>query len=233
LGQEEQGRVALNVTIEVLNYFENFFGQPFTLPKMDLIAIPDFSAGAMENWGMITFRLTALLYNSETDTAANLQRVATVVSHELAHQWTGDLVTTAWWSNLWLNEGFADFFETESINAIYPGWNLRDQFLVDDQQRAFYVDALLTTHPIIMNDTVTPDDINELFDTITYSKGGSILRMIQDYLGEQTFQSAYQTYISTYQFSNTFTPDFLNGNLKFIFVCKSEQLFNSNILLSM
>lgn len=122
----------------------------------------------MENWGLITFRLTALLYNEAEDTAANLQRVATVVTHELAHQWTGDLVTMGWWSNLWLNEGFADFFETESVNDIFPTWQMRDQFLALDQQDAFGVDSLLSTHPIVKEPIVTSSDINEMFDTITY-----------------------------------------------------------------
>ena len=122
----------------------------------------------MENWGLITFRLTALLYNEAEDTAGNLQRVATVVTHELAHQWTGDLVTMKWWSNLWLNEGFADFFETESVANIIPSWQMREQFLVEDQQRAFSVDSLLSTHPVVNDPVLTSSDISEMFDTITY-----------------------------------------------------------------
>ena len=165
----------------------------------------------MENWGLITFRLTALLYNADEDTSANLQRVATVVTHELAHQWTGDLVTMAWWSDLWLNEGFADFFETESVDTIFPDWNMRDQFLVEDQQRAFSVDSLLSTHPIVNNPVTTSSDISEMFDTITYSKGGSILRMLQDVLTPEVYQSSLQDYIANFQFNNAYTTDLLKS----------------------
>ena len=157
----------MNVTIGALGFYERFFNQPYTLPKLDLIAIPDFDAGAMENWGLITFRLTALLFNVEEDSAKNIQRVATVVTHELAHQWTGDLVTTGWWSDLWLNEGFAEFFELESVNFLYPEWDLLTQAIVEDQQYALGVDSLLSS-PAIVRPADTAGQINDMFDTITY-----------------------------------------------------------------
>ena len=168
VGLESQGRVALNATLAGLQFFEDFFGQPFTLPKLDLAAIPDFEAGAMENWGLITFRLTALLYDEKEGAAGNMQRVVTVVTHELAHQWTGDLVTMEWWSDLWLNEGFAEFFETESADAIFPSWEMRTQFLIEDQQRAFSLDSLISTRPVVHAAVETSSDISEMFDTITY-----------------------------------------------------------------
>jgi len=211
VGQEDEGRVALDVTIGALEFYEDFFGQNYTLPKLDLVAIPDFEAGAMENWGLITFRLTALLYKDIDGTAGNLQRVVTVVTHELAHQWTGDLVTMKWWSDLWLNEGFADYFETESANALYPSWQMRDQFLVEDQQRAFSLDSLYSTRPIVHDAVTTSSDISEMFDTITYSKGGSILRMMQYYLGADVFKSGLQQYIDSYQFNNALTTDLLES----------------------
>mmetsp|Transcript_14380 Transcript_14380/g.56569 ORF Transcript_14380/g.56569 Transcript_14380/m.56569 type:complete len:1006 (+) Transcript_14380:134-3151(+) len=213
VGQEQFGVVALEAAMDCVAWYEGFFGIDYALEKIDMVAIPDFAAGAMENWGLITYRMTAILFDELNDSAANRQRVATVVAHELAHQWTGDYVTMAYWGNLWLNEGFADFFETESVNAVRPNWAMRDQFLFEDQQRAMAVDALSTTHPIVM-DPHTENEISAMFDSITYSKGGSILRMLQAYLRSTSsttdpFQDALHEYLDEYQYSNTVTDQLL------------------------
>eukprot|EP01094_Clydonella_sp_ATCC50884_P020581 TRINITY_DN4312_c0_g1_i2.p1 TRINITY_DN4312_c0_g1~~TRINITY_DN4312_c0_g1_i2.p1 ORF type:complete len:965 (+),score=290.45 TRINITY_DN4312_c0_g1_i2:154-3048(+) len=205
-GKEEQCEFAVQVAKDALEWYERYFDFEYPINKLDMIAIPDFSAGAMENWGLVTYRETALLLDEASDSAANRQRVATVVTHELAHQWTGNLVTMKWWGDLWLNEGFANFFETESADALFPSWRMRDQFIVDDQQRAMETDSLASSHPI-HSDVKTADDISEIFDSITYSKGGSFVRMVQAYLGKETFMEGMRYHISQHAYGNAVAAD--------------------------
>eukprot|EP00057_Strongylocentrotus_purpuratus_P017247 XP_011671721.1 PREDICTED: aminopeptidase N [Strongylocentrotus purpuratus] len=152
-----------------------------------MIAIPDFAAGAMENWGLITYRESALLYTPGVSSSSNKQRVCAIVAHELAHQWFGNLVTLEWWDDTWLNEGFASYVEYLGTADAEPDWGMTDQFVSADLQTALDADALITSRPIIV-DVETPDDINQQFDTISYNKGASILRMLQNFLGEETFR---------------------------------------------
>ena len=165
----------------------------------------------MENWGLVTYRLTDLLFDEDNDSAYNRQLVATVVAHELAHQWTGDLVTMIWWSDLWLNEGFATYFETESVNDYHEEWLLRDQFFVDVQEVAFNADDLETSHPIVMSGITDTNLIEEVFDGITYEKGGSVLRMIEGIVGYNNLKNGMRNYISKYKFSNANTTQFLQA----------------------
>jgi len=209
-GNEGLGDFALSVANNSVAFYESYFKIDYALPKLDLLAIPDFEAGAMENWGLVTFRQTALLLDPAQASSYDRQRVAVVVAHELAHQWTGNLVTTAWWNNLWLNEGFAEFFETETLNYIFPEWRMRDQFIPGDQQYAMGLDQLGTAHPLF-NPVSSPSEIQQNFDTITYSKGASILRMLQGYIGPQKFQWAMMRYLSLYQYSNTVAENFFQA----------------------
>lgn len=192
----EQASYSLKIGPEVLNYYENYFQIKFPLPKIDMIALPDFSAGAMENWGLITYRETALLFQDGVSTAGNKQRVAAVVAHELAHQWFGNLVTPSWWTDLWLNEGFASYVENIGIDAVEPSWKALEQFVVHDLQNVFAPDALESSHPISVK-VDNPDEINEIFDRISYAKGASIIRMMDHFLTTAVFKKGLTNYLNS------------------------------------
>eukprot|EP00057_Strongylocentrotus_purpuratus_P032925 XP_789392.3 PREDICTED: aminopeptidase N [Strongylocentrotus purpuratus] len=206
----EDARDSLDYALEkgsqVLDFFDGYFGTKFPLPKMDMIAIPDFAAGAMENWGLITYRESALLYTPGVSSSSNKQRVCAIVAHELAHQWFGNLVTLEWWDDTWLNEGFASYVEYLGTDDAEPDWGMTDQFVSADLQTALDADALITSRPIIV-DVETPDDINQQFDTISYNKGASILRMLQNFLGEETFKKGLANYLDEFAYSNAKNTD--------------------------
>ncbi|KAK8734033.1 hypothetical protein OTU49_017450 [Cherax quadricarinatus] len=189
-----QADYALLTGPKILTHFEDYFNVSFPLPKQDMIAIPDFSAGAMENWGLITYRETAMLYDPEVSSARNKQRVAIVVSHELAHQWFGNLVTPDWWTDLWLNEGFASFMEYIGVDHAEPTWNMMEQFVTEDVQRVFSLDWLESSHPISIP-VGHPDEINEIFDLISYLKGASLIRMMNFFLTEKTLRKGLSNYL--------------------------------------
>ncbi|XP_064870003.1 aminopeptidase N-like, partial [Oncorhynchus nerka] len=157
--------------------------------SVDQIALPDFSAGAMENWGLITYRETALLYNPASSSNGDKEWIATVISHELAHMWFGNLVTMKWWNDLWLNEGFASYVSYLGANSAEPTWNVTDLIVLKEVHGAMSVDALASSHPLSAKeeDIVRPAQISELFDTITYSKGAAVLRMLSEFLTEPVF----------------------------------------------
>jgi tricorn protease interacting factor F2/3 len=176
------------------------------LPKLDIIALPDFASGAMENWGAITFREAAVLFDPKTSSTSTKQYLAEVVSHELAHQWFGDLVTMKWWNDLWINESFATFMANKSVDKIFLGWEFDNQFLQDSTANAFNLDALKASHPIDVK-VKTPEEIPEIFDEISYDKGGSILRMLEDFVGENVFRDGLRKYLSTHKYGNATTED--------------------------
>nr|XP_032809634.1 aminopeptidase Ey-like [Petromyzon marinus] len=180
---------ALNITGKILNFFEEYYDVPYVLPKSDQIAIPDFAAGAMENWGLVTYRETALLYNPDVSSNGNKESVATIVTHELAHQWFGNLVTMRWWSELWLNEGFASYLEYIGTHEVEPSWNIKALIILNDLQRAMSVDALASSRPLSVphSEVMTPAQANSMFDTISYSKGACILSMTSSFLTEPVF----------------------------------------------
>jgi aminopeptidase N len=201
---------------QALNQFESIFQIEYPLPKLDLVAIPDFSAGAMENWGLITFRTVALLYDVRHSTAADKERVGEVVVHEIAHQWFGNLVTMAWWDELWLNEGFATFMSYLCLNAVYQqqssainetGWLMWESF-AGVQRIAMAIDSLAHTHPI--RQTVQrPSDVELLFDAITYDKGGSLLRMLykSSVMQGGNFELGVTRYLQDRKYSNARSTD--------------------------
>ena len=172
---------ALEVAVKCLEFYEDYFGIKYPLEKCDFIALPDFASGAMENWGCITFREQAMLVDPKNSTLATKQYVALVVAHELTHQWFGNLVTMRWWTDLWLNEGFASWMEYLAIDHLYPDWQLWTQFIVDEQQQALKLDALEHTHPIEVP-IRHPDEIRTIFDAISYNKGASVIHMLHEYL---------------------------------------------------
>ncbi|NXJ09609.1 AMPE aminopeptidase, partial [Odontophorus gujanensis] len=198
---------AANVTKIVFDFFEEYFDLNYSLPKLDKIAIPDFGTGAMENWGLITYRETNLLYDPNDSASSNQQRVAAVIAHELVHQWFGNIVTMDWWDDLWLNEGFASYFEFLGVNVAEPDWQMLEQVLIDDVLPVMKDDSLLSSHPIVV-DVSSPAEITSVFDTISYSKGASILRMLQDWITPELFQKGCQAYLKNHHFQNAKTQHF-------------------------
>ncbi|XP_047158930.1 aminopeptidase M1 [Vigna umbellata] len=205
VGKANQGKFALDVAVKTLELYKNYFATPYSLPKLDMIAIPDFAAGAMENYGLVTYRETALLYDEQHSAAANKQRVATVVAHELAHQWFGNLVTMEWWTHLWLNEGFATWVSYLATDSLFPEWKIWSQFLHESTE-GLRLDGLAESHPIEV-DINHACEIDEIFDAISYRKGASVIRMLQSYLGAECFQRSLASYIKKYACSNAKTED--------------------------
>jgi puromycin-sensitive aminopeptidase len=188
-----------------LKYFANYYGLPYPGDKVDLIAIPDFASGAMENLGAITFRETALLVDEKTASRAELERVADVVSHENAHMWFGDLVTMTWWNGIWLNEAFATFMEMLAVDKWKPHWRRWDSFSVS-RAAAMAIDGLKSTRPIEFT-VNSPEDARAMFDVLTYEKGASVLRMLEQYMGEEEFRKGIAAYLKKHEYANAETTD--------------------------
>lgn len=206
MGKKEQGQFALEVAVKTLPFYKDYFGIAYPLPKIDLIAIADFSAGAMENWGLVTYRETALLVDPKNTSARVKQWVALVVGHELAHQWFGNLVTMEWWTHLWLNEGFASWIEYLCVDYCFPEYDVWTQFVNTDLGRALELDALDNSHPIEV-EVGRPSEVDEIFDAISYSKGASVIRMLHDYIGDADFRKGMNLYLTRHKFTNTQTED--------------------------
>ncbi len=204
-GKKAMCALPLEFAKKFVSFYQQYFGVAYPLKKLDLIAVPDFAVGAMENWGAITFREIALLADESTS-VANKQRIAEVIAHELAHQWFGDLVTMKWWNDLWLNESFATFMSYKAIEATFPEWDMGTQYFLDVIGTAFNADALESTHPISV-DVKNPKEIDSIFDEISYEKGGSVLHMIEDYSGKETFRSGLSSYIKAHAYSNATKQD--------------------------
>uniref|UniRef100_A0A6Q2YEI1 Aminopeptidase n=1 Tax=Esox lucius TaxID=8010 RepID=A0A6Q2YEI1_ESOLU len=187
---DKQGEYALNITGPILKFFEEYYNVSYPLPKSDQIALPDFNAGAMENWGLITYRETALLYDPEMSSNSNKERIATIIAHELAHMWFGNLVTLNWWNDLWLNEGFASYVEYLGANDAEPDWNIKDLIVLNDVHRVFAIDALASSHPLSSEEQAIqkPEQISELFDAISY-KGTLFFFVLLLTLNQQTNSS--------------------------------------------
>ncbi|KMT17902.1 hypothetical protein BVRB_2g034310 isoform B [Beta vulgaris subsp. vulgaris] len=224
VGKSDQGKFALEVAVKTLDLYRKYFDVPYALPKLDMIAIPDFAAGAMENYGLVTYRENALLYDEKHSAAANKQRVAIVVAHELAHQWFGNLVTMEWWTHLWLNEGFATWVSYLAADALFPEWKIWTQFL-DQTTDGLRLDGLSESHPIEV-EINHASEIDEIFDAISYRKGASLIRMLQSYIGADTFQRALACYIKKYACSNAKTED-LWAVLEEVSIEPVKELMNS------
>ncbi|XP_041710895.2 glutamyl aminopeptidase-like isoform X1 [Coregonus clupeaformis] len=205
--QIKTAEYAADTTKVIFDYFEEYFNMNYSIPKLDKIAIPDFGTGAMENWGLITYREANLLYDENQSSSYNKQRVASVIAHELVHQWFGNIVTMDWWDDLWLNEGFASFFEYIGVEKAEPLWGMRDIMIISDVLPVMVDDALVTSHPIIV-DVSTPAEITSVFDGISYNKGASILRMVEDWLGRDNFRDGCRKYLKDFHFQNAKTANF-------------------------
>jgi aminopeptidase N len=197
---------ALDVAVKCLDFYNDYFDIAYPLPKADFVALPDFASGAMENWGLITFREQALIVDPANTSLFLKQYVANVVAHELTHQWFGNLVTMKWWNDLWLNESFASWMSYLAVDALFPEWQVWTQFIVDEQAPAFKSDALEHTHPISV--TINhPDEIRTIFDAISYEKGASVLNMLQNYLGADDFRDGLRAYLKKHAYGNTQSTD--------------------------
>ncbi|XP_055608301.1 puromycin-sensitive aminopeptidase [Uranotaenia lowii] len=210
IGKNEQGKFALDVAIQVLHYYNSYFSIEYPLPKMDLVAISDFSAGAMENWGLVTYRETFVLVDAENTSLIRKQSIALTVAHEIAHQWFGNLVTMEWWTHLWLNEGYASFAEFLCVNHLFPHYSIWNQFITDMYTRALELDCLKNSHPIEVP-VGHPAEIDEIFDEISYNKGASVIRMLYHYLGDSDFKKGMNLYLTRHKYKNTFTEDLWNA----------------------
>ena len=204
-GRAEDGRFALEEASRVLDYFGEYYGEPYPLPKLHLVAIPQFGTGAMENWGAIAFQEFYLLLGKLSPISAKL-RVAEVLAHEIAHQWFGNLVTMRWWNDLWLNESFATFVAYKALERLHPDWSAWDEFLTVQYTGALFWDGLPHTHPVRV-DVQDPDEIRQIFDEISYGKGASLLRMGEAYVGEESFRRGVAGYIREHRWSNAEAGD--------------------------
>jgi aminopeptidase N len=218
-GKAEMGRYALQSSQQILDYFNDYFGQPYPLPKLDHIAVPGGFGGAMENWGGIVYFESGLLFDPANSSELRRQGIYEVIAHETAHQWFGDLVTMAWWDNLWLNEGFASWMGTKVTTKFNPDWEvwLGKNLPRDPMRRAglgkeaaMEGDARSTTHPI-QHPVKTEAEANSAFDDITYRKGMSFIRMIESFLGEDVFRDGIRKYMAAHKLSNTTTTDLWNA----------------------
>ncbi|GAB0099066.1 Aminopeptidase [Sergentomyia squamirostris] len=202
VAKKEQGLFALEVATKVLPYYKDYFQIAYPLPKMDLIAISDFAAGAMENFGLVTYRETFVLVDPENTSLIRKQMIALTVGHEIAHQWFGNLVTMDWWTYLWLNEGYASFVEFLCVDHIFPKYDIWTQFVTDTYTRALELDCLQNSHPIEVP-VGHPSEIDEIFDDISYNKGASVIRMLHHYIGDDDFRRGMNIYLTRHQYKNT------------------------------
>ncbi len=204
-GTLTHSRFPLETAARVIDFFEEYFGIPYVLPKVHLISVPEFAAGAMENWGAITFREIYLSIDESTS-SGNYKSIAEVIAHELAHQWFGNLVTMKWWNDLWLNESFATFMSYKVVGKIHNDWDPTGDQILLRTEGALRSDALTNTHPIDA-DVRNPDEVAQIFDEISYGKGASILRMIENYVGEEKFRDGIRIYLKKYQYGNAMGSD--------------------------
>jgi len=204
-GKGQHGRYALEAASELLRYFNDYFGIAYPLPKLDLIAVPGGFGGAMENWGGITFFESRLLFDPATSASDARRGIFNIIAHEMAHQWFGDLVTMAWWDNIWLNEGFASWMQAKAAEALHPDWQT---WLNSNgfKQAAMSEDARRTSHPI-QQPIANESEALAAFDSITYAKGQAIIRMVETYLGEDAFRAGIRAYMNQHAYSNTTTAD--------------------------
>ncbi|XP_028641822.1 endoplasmic reticulum aminopeptidase 1 [Grammomys surdaster] len=212
-----QADYALDAAVTLLEFYEDYFSIPYPLPKQDLAAIPDFQSGAMENWGLTTYRESSLLYDEEKSSASSKLGITMTVSHELAHQWFGNLVTMEWWNDLWLNEGFAKFMEFVSVTVTHPELKVEEYFF-GKCFNAMEVDALNSSHPV-STPVENPAQIREMFDDVSYEKGACILNMLRDYLSPDTFKTGIVQYLQKYSYKNTKNEDLWNSMMH---ICPSD-----------
>ena len=209
-GRALEGNFSLDVAIRSLDFYDAFFQVPYPLPKLDMICVTEFAMGAMENWGLVTYRETALMIDEAKASPQSKQRVAIVVAHELAHQWFGNLVTMSWWDGLWLNEGFAAFMEHFCTDDLFPDYKIWEQFTTDAFGAAQRLDALKSSHPVIVP-IKHAEEVEQVFDAISYCKGSTVVNMVAAILGKDKFREGLQLYFRRHAYGNTETIDLWNA----------------------
>jgi aminopeptidase N len=202
-------KFALKEAEHTLHYYNDYFGIKYPMPKLDMVAIPDFEAGAMENFGCITYRETGLLVDAKNGSIEAKKNVLVDVTHEMAHQWFGDMVTMQWWDNIWLNEGFATWMEGKAAEHLHPEWKF-------DEDTAGTLDSVMSSDSRATTRTIratadTPAQINEMFDGITYEKGGAVIGMVENFLGEEVFRQGVHNYLQAHLYANATAEDFWNA----------------------
>ncbi|OMO70683.1 Peptidase M1, alanine aminopeptidase/leukotriene A4 hydrolase [Corchorus capsularis] len=205
VGKSDEGKFALEVAVKSLDVYTRYFSMPYPLPKLDMVAVPEFSGGAMENYGLIIYRENEMLYNDLRTAAARKQIITIVVAHEVAHQWFGNLVTMEWWTHLWLNEGFATWISYMAADIMFPEWKIWSQFL-QQTNGGLRMDAQEQSHPIEV-EIQHAHSVDEIFDAISYKKGSAVIKMLQGYLGDEIFQKSLSLYMKRYAWSNAKTED--------------------------
>ncbi|GES65620.1 aminopeptidase [Aspergillus terreus] len=205
-GLKDQAVFALECAHRTVDYFSEVFEIEYPLPKADLLAVHEFAMGAMENWGLVTYRTTAVLFDEGKSDTRYKNRIAYVVAHELAHQWFGNLVTMDWWNELWLNEGFATWVGWLAVDHFYPEWNVWSQFVAEGVQQAFQLDSLRASHPIEVP-VRNALEVDQIFDHISYLKGSSVIRMLSNHLGQETFLRGVAAYLKAHAYGNATTND--------------------------
>ncbi|XP_034259312.1 thyrotropin-releasing hormone-degrading ectoenzyme [Pantherophis guttatus] len=204
------GDYALNITRRLIEFYEDYFKVPYSLPKLDLLAVPKHPYAAMENWGLNVFVEQRILLDSSISSISYLLDVTMVIVHELCHQWFGDLVTPIWWEDVWLKEGFAHYFEFVGTDYLYPGWNLEKQrFLTDVLHEVMLLDGLTSSHPV-SQDVQQATDIDRVFDWIAYKKGAALIRMLANFMGHSVFQMGLQDYLTIHKYGNAARKDLWN-----------------------
>lgn len=210
----DQTEFALQFAIKVLDFLEDKFQTPYPLNKLDLVAVPDFDAGGMENWGLMTFREDLMLFDETVSTLIDKQAIAQVIAHEIAHQWFGNLVTMKWWDELWLKEGFANFMEYYVLDSLFPEWKMFEGYLVNERSYATIVDSIPSSRPIIKK-VSSPYHSVEIFDGIAYEKSGSIIRMIKSIIGEDNFMKGLKDYFDKYAYKTATSEDLISSWQKY------------------
>lgn len=205
-GRAEHGNFALGVAKRALDFYDDFFQEPYPLPKLDMLCCTEFAMGAMENWGLVTYREVDLMIDAERASSQQKQRVAIVVAHELAHQWFGNLVTMDWWEDIWLNEGFACYMEHFCTDKLLPDYRMWEQYTTDAMAAAQRLDSLRSSHPIQVP-MARAEDVEQVFDAISYCKGSTVVRMVACVLGPEKFREGLQLYMHRHQYRNTRTLD--------------------------
>eukprot|EP00607_Mallomonas_marina_P001471 CAMPEP_0182426326 /NCGR_PEP_ID=MMETSP1167-20130531/12807_1 /TAXON_ID=2988 /ORGANISM="Mallomonas Sp, Strain CCMP3275" /LENGTH=769 /DNA_ID=CAMNT_0024607665 /DNA_START=333 /DNA_END=2642 /DNA_ORIENTATION=+ len=205
-GRSHQGFYALDIGKRCLELYDEFFQVPYPLPKLDMICCTEFAMGAMENWGLVTYREVDLMIEEHIASSQQKQRVSTIVCHELAHQWFGNLVTMEWWNDLWLNEGFATYMMNFATNELFPSMRIWETYTVADMTQAYRLDSLRSSHPIQVP-IRHAEEVEQVFDAISYQKGSAVVRMVAAFLGPEHFRSGLQLYMKRHQYSNTITTD--------------------------
>ena len=204
-GQTAQARYALDSAEQLLRYYNDYFGRKYPLPKLDLVAAPGNVSGSMENWGAILFTQTNVIYDPKLSSAGDQQDVYKVIAHEMAHLWSGDLVTMAWWDDLWLNEGFASWMSIKATDHFHPEWSVL-LTAIGDKDDALNMDARAATHPVVQR-VATVAQAEQAFDAITYKKGAAVIRMLETYAGADAWREGVRAYIAEHQYANATSDD--------------------------